>query len=741
MRTKICSTLWRAIIAAVMSVISTVAAAQSTKPPLVYQPDLVVPPTPNIAPTGASYNGSVLVTITDTFNFAAIKFTLDGSNPLTSNTAQTYAGPLTLTRSATVQAVAIGAKYNSNTAEQNYTIVPIVPTPVISPAITPTPGAPLRIFNGPTTVSISDTLSGATIRFTQDTSNPLTSNTALSYNGPFALNPVYPQQWYGVITAVATANGYAPSMPAISSFIVEPFGPAPLIMPSSGTYPPGTTVTIVPPGPGVMIAYTTDGSDPLRYGNWTAKGYGGPFVVSSNTTVRAGVTAWPNYRVLQSLEAQAVYTMSANAPTPVQIVSATPAQGSVQLAFTSSTVGTVSDPISSHYNYTVYLASSTAGPFVSVPAAITLGSAAANTNAIPVTRQPQRLASPRVASAPNSPTSASTGSTLITGLTNGQTYNFFITSTAVATALTSAPSNVVSAVPGAAPGPLLQVVFPAQVTPSTSNATNVSLSLTGGSFENGTVAHIVISGVDTPLATTYNSPSQLHAVIPGSLLPPSIAAPQDITVYVQNPGNTYRSHNAFIEIMGSRPPVSLTSCTFTGFASNASPYDAITFTLLNSGPAVAQLSYSTSLVFNGGYNDVGHVYGAWVLQESNPPPPFLTAHGPYSLVAGSPQTFTVSMYDPGFALAGLASYSGFVDGTMGGGTGSAAEGSNPPWFEVYYSVVSPLPSPINYPAFVANGIAGTTIVGCAVPTPTKLQAPNIPPSLRPGTVVPVQRVP
>jgi hypothetical protein len=82
---------------------------------------------------------------------------------------------------------------------------------------------------------------------------------------------------------------------------------------------------------------------------------------------------------------------------------------------------------------------------------------------------------------------------------------------------------------------------------------------------------------------------------------------------------------------------------------------------------------------------------------------------------GTSQTFTVSIVDPGSALAGMATYvwtptnAIHISGPPLIATGNAV------WFEVYYSLVSPVPSPINYPALVTSGIAGTTVYGCAAP--------------------------
>ena len=83
----------------------------------------------------------------------------------------------------------------------------VVPAPTISP----NGGA----FTGSVSVTLSDSLAGAVIRYTTDGSDPTTSATAQTYSIPFTLTT------QATVSAVATASGYAAS-PVVSATFTSP---------------------------------------------------------------------------------------------------------------------------------------------------------------------------------------------------------------------------------------------------------------------------------------------------------------------------------------------------------------------------------------------------------------------------------------------------------------------------------------------------------------------------------------
>jgi len=62
--------------------------------------------TPEFSPNGGTYEGSADVTISSASDGASIFYTTDGTNPTTSSTL--YTGPITLSASATLKAIAGG---------------------------------------------------------------------------------------------------------------------------------------------------------------------------------------------------------------------------------------------------------------------------------------------------------------------------------------------------------------------------------------------------------------------------------------------------------------------------------------------------------------------------------------------------------------------------------------------------------------------------------------------------------
>jgi len=156
---------------------------------------------PTFSPAPGKYVASVVVSLGDTTPDNIIHYTLDGSTPLSSSPV--YTGPLTLTKTTTVKAIATAAGYwKSAVAGAQYSVVPAAPTPVLTPGSgSYAPGQ---------TVTISDAIPTATLRYTTDGSTPTTKSTF--YTKPILLKGTE------TINAIAIATGDVESSVATATY-------------------------------------------------------------------------------------------------------------------------------------------------------------------------------------------------------------------------------------------------------------------------------------------------------------------------------------------------------------------------------------------------------------------------------------------------------------------------------------------------------------------------------------------
>ena len=157
--------------------------------------------TPTFSPAAGTYITSVTVTISDATSGATIRYTTDGSTPTASSPI--YTGPITLTQSRTIRAIAMkGGMLNSAVASATYTVQTATPT------FNPPGGTYLLNL----TVSISYATPGATIYYTTDGSTPTTSSRV--YTGPILMLPLSTT----TIKAIAVAPGQSQSVVASATY-------------------------------------------------------------------------------------------------------------------------------------------------------------------------------------------------------------------------------------------------------------------------------------------------------------------------------------------------------------------------------------------------------------------------------------------------------------------------------------------------------------------------------------------
>jgi hypothetical protein len=292
--------------------------------------------TPTFSPAGGTYTSAQSVTISDATSGATIYYTTNGTTPTTSSTA--YTGPITVSSTETLEAIAAVTGGTSPVASASYTInlLPVVVTPTFSPA-----GG---TYTSAQSVTISDATSGATIYYTTNGTTPSMSST--EYTGPLTVSSTE------TLKAIAAATGDDDSAVASAAYNITP--PArvstPTFSPAAGTYTSTQSVTISDATSGATIYYTTNGTTPST----SSTEYTGPLTVNSTETLEAIAVA-TGYT--DSTVASAVYTITPSLPS-VSTPTFSPAAGT----YTSAQSVTLSDATS---DATIYYTTNGSTPTMS----------------------------------------------------------------------------------------------------------------------------------------------------------------------------------------------------------------------------------------------------------------------------------------------------------------------------------------------------------------------------------------
>jgi len=160
---------------------------------------------PVMTPAGGTYSTTQNVSITTTSN-AAIYYTTDGSTPSVAN-GSLYSGPVAVTRSETLKAVATGNGWaDSPPAIAAYTIN----GPVATPTFAPVAGT----YSSTQTVTISTSTPGATIRYTTNGDTP-NSTTGTVYTAPISVTSNQ------TIQAIAYENAWLDSLVASAAYTIN----------------------------------------------------------------------------------------------------------------------------------------------------------------------------------------------------------------------------------------------------------------------------------------------------------------------------------------------------------------------------------------------------------------------------------------------------------------------------------------------------------------------------------------
>ena len=212
---------------------------------------------PTAKPIASTFKTSLACTLATTTAGAAIRYTLDGTHPLTSATATAYSGPFTLKSTATVTAVATKAELiTSDTLVKVYTLESII-SKAATPSATPLGGD----FTGEIRVALMSANDSATLYYTLDGTSPDTSKTRKQYSEPIILRQST------LLKAVATRNGMLNSDIMSEKYSLIP-GPITAYPAGNSVFDDNVTVMLsVAPGNATLYYTLEDGARPLDANN------------------------------------------------------------------------------------------------------------------------------------------------------------------------------------------------------------------------------------------------------------------------------------------------------------------------------------------------------------------------------------------------------------------------------------------------------------------------------------------
>lgn len=236
-------------------------------------PLAAAPTTPVASPAATTFQASITVTLTAQSG-AAIWYTTDGSQP-SKNKGTLYTGPLTFTKTTTLQAVAVGSTGPASSVG-SFTYTQIDPPGAVT--ANPVTGTS---FATSITVSLTAPTSGSTIYYTTNGTTPTASSSvysgALTFTNSTQLN------------AVAIKSGVASAMASFSYPKDDETFPPLANHPSGTTFESGITIQLTSATPGATIHYTTNGTEPTDTSPVYDSSYG--IVLTQSATIRAYAVA------------------------------------------------------------------------------------------------------------------------------------------------------------------------------------------------------------------------------------------------------------------------------------------------------------------------------------------------------------------------------------------------------------------------------------------------------------------
>lgn len=214
----------------------------------------VTPPT--FSPGPNIYSSAQNIGITSSTPGVTIRYTLDGSEPTASSTF--YSSLVLIQHTSTLKAIALKTGWTTSDVQSgSYTMNFGT---LGAPTVTPATGT----YGGSVTVSMTPSVSGATIRYRTDGGTPDSSSPV--YTAPFSLTET------ATVRAKAYHPDYTESSETSRTYTIT--AATPTLSVASGSYAPGTVVTVATSEAAATLRMTLDGTDPTLSSPVIASGTG-----------------------------------------------------------------------------------------------------------------------------------------------------------------------------------------------------------------------------------------------------------------------------------------------------------------------------------------------------------------------------------------------------------------------------------------------------------------------------------
>jgi len=224
---------------------------------------------PVFHPAGGNYSSAQNVTISDATQGATIYYTTDGSTPSTKSAQYTAPIPVPVSSAVlTLKAIAVkSGDLTSAVATANYTITPLVATPVFYPAS--------GTYSETVSVAVTDSTKSTTIHYTTNGKTPTPASSL--YTSPIDIASDK------TIQAIAVTKTGEQSAVGSATYTITAGVTAPPVVSTTPALNGAVIARLSSTTAGATIYYTLDGSTPTA----SSAVYLAPFLVDSPQTLNA----------------------------------------------------------------------------------------------------------------------------------------------------------------------------------------------------------------------------------------------------------------------------------------------------------------------------------------------------------------------------------------------------------------------------------------------------------------------